>query len=682
MSDDRTQIAGSGSAVKLGTELNQTYRIDQLIGVGGMGEVFKGHNIQTGDPVAIKIVLPEFARDEMILELFRKEARILNHLAHDAIVRYYVFSIERSIGRPYLAMEFVDGPSLADHAKKAPLAAQDIILLLRRLADGLHKAHEAGIIHRDMSPDNVILPSGVVANAKIIDFGIARSANVGGATLLGGSFAGKYNYVSPEQLGLFGGEVTPKSDMYSLALVMAAAARGYPLQMSGSQVEVIEKRREVPDLSDVPKQLHGVLTAMLQPDPANRPQSMAEVRDWDFGGKAAAKPAQGKKGSAKLVSAARSDPPQVAASQSNAMRNSVIAAGALAVIAVGALGGWIFVRGQSGSGTSASTQQTATVASDLPGTAASEDAQAKPANEGQSVETSPADIKPADANSAESSIAGDSNTTFTVPPDATPADGGTARSDASPQQAGSSQQQANLPPGTIKTPTVQSPATSGVGDLQTFASDFGRGSCFSAEAVSISADAAKLSVIGTQETASAFKTAFRSKAGFDPALEVNQVTPEQCQLLSLLSKIPETADKPVAIKLERADIRPNNEQLKIAGDGLNFIADGIGDRIGYVFFITDLGQVFNIKRLRPNDVSQLPDQLVVRTSVTSDAAPAEGEAQFRPILVLVIASPRPLLKIESQDAFEPEDFASAINQDLGAANGVSRKLTYVRLMNK
>jgi serine/threonine-protein kinase len=229
--------------IRIGTELNQTYMIDSLIGVGGMGEVFRGHNIQTGDPVAIKVVLPEFARDEMILDLFRKEARILNHLSHDAIVRYHVFTLDRTIGRPYLAMEYAGGPSLAERIKTGPLPEDDVAYLQVRLADGLQRAHEAGVIHRDISPDNVILPDGKVKSAKIIDFGIARSANVGGATLLGGSFAGKYNWVSPEQLGLFGGEVTPQSDIYSLGLVLAAGLRGTAIDMYGSQVEVIEKRR-------------------------------------------------------------------------------------------------------------------------------------------------------------------------------------------------------------------------------------------------------------------------------------------------------------------------------------------------------------------------------------------------------------------------------------------------------
>ncbi len=273
-------MAPTPGDLAVGTQLSGTYELDQRVAAGGMGEVFRGHNIQTGDPVAIKIVLPEFARDPMILALFRKEASILNHLFHEAIVRYYVFAIDQAIGRPYLAMEFVDGLSLVDMFARGPMQPEDARLLLARLASGLAAAHEAGIIHRDLSPDNIILPGGKVGRAKIIDFGIARSASVGGETLLGGVFAGKYNFVSPEQLGMYGAEVTEKSDIYSLGLVMAAVLRGKPLDMSGSQVEVIEKRRVVPDLSGVDSMLRPILEAMLQPDPKHRPASMAEIESW------------------------------------------------------------------------------------------------------------------------------------------------------------------------------------------------------------------------------------------------------------------------------------------------------------------------------------------------------------------------------------------------------------------
>ncbi|TPI41542.1 serine/threonine protein kinase [Mesorhizobium sp. B2-9-1] len=275
--DDKTRLSTNVTYTGVGTQLSGIYELDERIASGGMGEVYRGHNIQTGDHVAIKIVLPEFARDQTILSLFRKEASILNHLSHDAVVRYHVFTIDPGIGRPYLAMEFVDGQSLFDVMRRGPMPGEDVRRLCHRLASGLAAVHQAGAVHRDLSPDNIILPGGRVERAKIIDFGIARSATVGGETLIGGKFAGKYNYVSPEQLGLYGGEVSEQSDIYSLGLVLAAALRGKPLDMSGSQYEVIEKRRAVPDLSDIDPDFRELIEAMLQPDPRDRPASMAEI---------------------------------------------------------------------------------------------------------------------------------------------------------------------------------------------------------------------------------------------------------------------------------------------------------------------------------------------------------------------------------------------------------------------
>jgi serine/threonine protein kinase len=286
--DDKTRIVSASEAVGPGTQLNGIFEIDEHIAFGGMGEVYRGHNIQTDDPVAIKIVLPEFARDKTMLALFRKEASILSHLANDAIVRYYVFTIDPAIGRPYLAMEYVDGVSLADVIARGPMEAGTVRRLVARIASGLSAAHAAGVVHRDLSPDNVILPGGKVEKAKIIDFGIAKSANVGGGTLLGGKFAGKYNFVSPEQLGDFGGEITGRSDIYSLGLLMAAVLRGEAIDMGGSQVDVIEKRRRMPDISDLDAGLRPLLESMLQPDPDNRPESMDAVVEQLAGSKPAA----------------------------------------------------------------------------------------------------------------------------------------------------------------------------------------------------------------------------------------------------------------------------------------------------------------------------------------------------------------------------------------------------------
>ncbi len=273
--DDRTRISPDPGAAVVGpgTQLSGIFELDEHIATGGMGEVYRGHNIETGDKVAVKIVLPEFARDPTILALFRKEASILNHLSHDAIVRYHVFTVDPRLGRPYMAMEFVDGDSLFDVMQRGPMSKQDVWQLCHRLSQGLAAVHDAGAVHRDLSPDNVILPGGRVDRAKIIDFGIARSSHVGGETLIGGKFAGKYNYVSPEQLGLNGGQVSDKSDIYSLGLVLAAALRGKPLEMSGSQLEIIEKRRAVPDLAEIDEDFRAIIGAMLQPDPKDRPSS-------------------------------------------------------------------------------------------------------------------------------------------------------------------------------------------------------------------------------------------------------------------------------------------------------------------------------------------------------------------------------------------------------------------------
>jgi len=265
-----------------GTRLNGIYEVDQMIGAGGMGEVYRCHEIQTGAVVAIKMLLPEMAENDAALALFRREAAALHHLLHDAIVRYFVFSVEPALQRPYLAMEFVDGQSLSEILANGPLTFEALTKLMRRIASGLQAAHERGIIHRDVSPDNIIVPLGDVTRAKIIDFGIARSTEVGDKTIIGSGFAGKDNYVSPEQVGLYGHEVTAKSDIYSLGLLLFHALTGQKLDMGGSQFQLVAKRQRVPDLGGVDLRIRPLLEQMLQPDPANRPATMADIAVWRF----------------------------------------------------------------------------------------------------------------------------------------------------------------------------------------------------------------------------------------------------------------------------------------------------------------------------------------------------------------------------------------------------------------
>jgi serine/threonine-protein kinase len=315
--EDRTVFQPSPfGSVRPGVRLNGIYEIVTFVTQGGMGEVYRGFNIQTGDPVAIKMIRPELTNNSDVLELFKREAKTLHQLAHEAIVRYFVFTVDPDTRRAYLAMEFVDGLSLTNRFESSPLPLADVKILQRRIGSALEAAHRLGVIHRDISPDNIILPEGDVRYAKVIDFGIARSLKRTEATIIGGGFAGKYNYASPEQFGLSGGEVTFKSDIYSFGLVLAAALRGRPIDMSGSEVEAIAKRRAVPDLSDTDQAIRPLIRAMLQPLPADRPASMAAVAVWP-------------PGEATSIAARREDMPQMAGGRAAAILGALIALGSV-----------------------------------------------------------------------------------------------------------------------------------------------------------------------------------------------------------------------------------------------------------------------------------------------------------------------------------------------------------------
>lgn len=275
----RIPAIGAGVvAVTVGTQINNNYEVTQVLKSGGMGEVYRGVEIGTGDPVAIKAILPELAEDEKAGLLFKREARTLRQLSDEAIVRYYNYVHDRALNRYFLVMEFIEGVPLSDFIQKngaiTPAAGRT---LLKRLAKGLAKAHAQDVIHRDLSPDNVMLPDGLVAEARLIDFGIAKSSVVTEGTMAG-QFAGKFKYVAPEQLGHYNGDIGPTTDIYGLALLLCAAVIGRPLDMGTSIVEAVQSRMRVPDLSEVSAEMRPILSYMLEPDPANRPASMEDVQ--------------------------------------------------------------------------------------------------------------------------------------------------------------------------------------------------------------------------------------------------------------------------------------------------------------------------------------------------------------------------------------------------------------------
>ena len=259
-----------------GEVLNGIYRITRFLARGGMGEVYEAQNVhQPDERVAVKVMLAHLAQDELVAAMFAKEAATLTRLHHEAIVQYRLAARD-SLGRPYLVTEFIDGPSLEEKLGELKLTDAQFVAIAQKLAAGLGTAHTLGAIHRDIAPDNILLVGGDPGRPKIIDFGIAKDAREHSATIVGDGFAGKLRYVAPEQLGEYGRNIGPWSDIYSLALTLRALLAGGHSDMGGSLSDAVRKRMSVPDLSAIPAPFRAAFEAALQPDPARRPQTMVE----------------------------------------------------------------------------------------------------------------------------------------------------------------------------------------------------------------------------------------------------------------------------------------------------------------------------------------------------------------------------------------------------------------------
>ncbi|TFI57618.1 serine/threonine protein kinase [Sphingomonas parva] len=267
----------SSAGVQVGDVLNHIFEVKRFIARGGMGEVFEGININSDERVAIKVILPALAADPNVTAMFRKEAQTLVRLSHPALVQYRVLAQEPQLGIFYIVTEFIDGVDLSSVLGKISPTQEDLIGLTRRLAEGLRAAHALGAIHRDIAPDNVLLEGGRLERARIVDFGIAKDVDPGSKTIIGDGFAGKLGYVAPEQLGDFGRNVGPWTDVYSLGLVILAVANGRGVDMGASFADAIDRRRKGVDTSVAPPLIRAILARMLVADPSKRFQSMDEV---------------------------------------------------------------------------------------------------------------------------------------------------------------------------------------------------------------------------------------------------------------------------------------------------------------------------------------------------------------------------------------------------------------------
>jgi serine/threonine-protein kinase len=258
-----------------GTVLANRYRIIGLLGKGGMGEVFKAEDIKLNQTVALKFLPDKLEKDKAALERFHAEVRNARQVSHVNVCR--VFDISEIDGRHFLSMEFIDGDDLSSLLRRiGRLPSDKAIEIARQLCFGLAAIHEAGILHRDLKPANVIIDSR--GKARITDFGIAGIEE----ELTGGEIrVGTPAYMSPEQIT--GKEVTPKSDIYSLGLLLYEIFTGKQTFQADSIDDLLRKQQtnaptnpsEV--LKDIDPIVEKTILQCLEKNPADRPKNSLQV---------------------------------------------------------------------------------------------------------------------------------------------------------------------------------------------------------------------------------------------------------------------------------------------------------------------------------------------------------------------------------------------------------------------
>ncbi|HEX7101055.1 MAG TPA: protein kinase [Nitrolancea sp.] len=194
--------------------LNGRYRLDQLIGEGGMAVVYRGYDLVLGRVVAIKLLREQFGSDQNFLLRFNREAQSAARLTHPNIANVYDVGHDRDTH--YIVMEFVNGPNLKDLIRRqGPFSVEGAAFILRQVADALDAAHRHGLVHRDVKPQNILVDEN--GQAKVVDFGIAKGLSDSNLTEAGTGM-GTVHYVSPEQAR--GERATPASDIYSTGIVL------------------------------------------------------------------------------------------------------------------------------------------------------------------------------------------------------------------------------------------------------------------------------------------------------------------------------------------------------------------------------------------------------------------------------------------------------------------------------
>jgi serine/threonine protein kinase len=242
-----------------------------------MGHVWLGRDLESGEPVAVKVLAKSEHQDHSAR--FLREALLLAQLHHPRIVRYVANGLTDT-GEPYLAMEWLEGEDLSQRLQSGPLTVAATVALLRHVAEGLAVAHAADIVHRDMKPSNLFLPGGSVDAVKLVDFGIARLKD--STWTKTGLMLGTPAYMSPEQA--YGQrDVDARADLFGLGCVAFECLTGRSA-FGGKQVFAVLRKillEEAPSPAelgpDLPPELVALITRMMAKDAADRPQSAAEV---------------------------------------------------------------------------------------------------------------------------------------------------------------------------------------------------------------------------------------------------------------------------------------------------------------------------------------------------------------------------------------------------------------------
>jgi len=250
--------------------LIQTYRIEELLGEGGMGTVFRATDTVLERPVALKMLRAELLTQPQFLDRFRAEAQILARLNHPNVATLYNFVREE--GDYYMVMEFVEGQTLeAWLGQYGPLPVELAVQVVQQALEGLAHAHKRGILHRDLKPANLMVtPEGVV---KLTDFGIARIIGSQRLTQVNG-LVGTPAYMAPEQIQ--GLEPSPQSDIHAMGLVLYELLSGQVPFATTNQFETMERVMRMvppplrPQLAGLPMALDDILEKALQKDPAAR----------------------------------------------------------------------------------------------------------------------------------------------------------------------------------------------------------------------------------------------------------------------------------------------------------------------------------------------------------------------------------------------------------------------------